>query len=379
VLLIGNVHSRRTDLLRAALQAAGVPLAVIAWGDLLAEERCCERLSAAVLAGHAWCKLDSPGEDAQVTGALIARGWRLAGAPGPAPHPLRHGELAFQHWWFAGFADLVRALKSPLGSVQLLNAPDEILLMCDKWACQLHLRAHGIPIPELLGEVHSFAELDERLPARSYPALFIKARYGSSAAGVIALRRHPDGRMAAYSSARLDGEGAIYNHLRISRYAERGQIAALVDALAPQGAYAERWIPKPRFPAGLQDGLPMDRAHDACYDLRVVATFGRACQRVARISSSPMTNLHLGNERAQPEWLEDSERAALEATVERAARAFPGSRCIGFDAVLHGEEVHILEANAFGDLLPGLRHPHGPQGSTTYEDQARLVMSDEGR
>jgi glutathione synthase/RimK-type ligase-like ATP-grasp enzyme len=366
VLLVGDASSRRAALLRAALESAGAPLTALTWRELLGGQSPVP-LRSELRAGHAWCKIDSPGEDAVVTDALIERGWRIAQAGDARPHPLRHGELAFQHWWFAGFADLVTALAGTLGSLRMLNAADEILLMCDKWACQRHLCERGIPVPELLGEVHSFEELDGRFPARSHPAVFIKARWGSSAAGVMALRRHPDGRMAGYSSARLDEAGVIYNHLRISRYTRRTAIAALVDALARQGAYAERWLPKPR--------LPGDR--DACYDLRVVASCARARQRVARISRSPLTNLHLGNARAHPVWLRPSEVDALEETVERAAAAFPGSRCIGFDVCLLNRQAYILEANAFGDLLPGLRHPDGAEGTTTYEDQARLVSADE--
>jgi hypothetical protein len=366
MLLIGDARSRRAALLRVALESVGARQTVLTWRELLGGHSCVPERSD-VLSGHVWCKIDSPGEDAAVTDALIERGWRMAHAGDAPPHPLRHGELAFQHWWFAGLSDLVTGLAGRLGSLRTLNSADEILLMCDKWACQRHLRERGIPVPELLDEVHSFDELDGRFPARSHPAVFIKARWGSSAAGVIALRRHPDGRMAGYTSARLDEEGAIYNHLRISRYTEREVIAALVDAIARQGAYAERWLPKPRLPEDC----------DACYDLRVVASCGRARQRVARISRSPLTNLHLGNARAHPRWLRASEIDALEETVERAAATFPGSRCIGFDVCLRNGQAHILEANAFGDLLPGLRYPDGSEGATTYEDQACLVSADE--
>lgn len=367
LLLIGSACSRRTALLREALQPAGVTLEILKWRDLLQSEESCQQRLQAISAGPVWCKIDSPGEDTRVTDALIARGWRLSGSERPAPHPLRHGELAFQHWWFAGLADLMTRIAPRLGSMRLLNPIGEILLMCDKWACQQHLRSRGIDVPELLGEVRSFGELDERLPGRLYPAVFIKARYGSSAAGVVALRRHPDGRVAAYSSARMDGERTIYNHLSISRYTDRAVIAPLVDALAVQGAYAEQWILKPRVPA---DPL-------SCYDLRVIACCGKARQRVARISRSPMTNLHLGNRRAPPSWLSAGELAVMEETVERGAAAFPGSHCIGFDVALHGGRAHVLEANAFGDLLPGLRFPHPEAGTTTYEDQARLVSAHE--
>ena len=68
-----------------------------------------------------------------------------------------------------------------------------------------------------------------------------------------------------------------------------------------------------------------------------------------------MTNLHLDNARADPAaLLAADELARAEALTAAAARAFPRSGVIGFDLVVHGERACVLEANAFGDLLPGL-------------------------
>lgn len=364
MLLIGSAHGRRATLLRAALHARGARLAVIEWRDLLTHEDSVEQeLHAARATDHVWCKVDPPGEDSAVTDALITRGWRLSGSDWPAPQPLSYGELSFQHWRFAGFADVLRRLERQFETLRLINPVHDILAMCDKLACQSHLLQWGVPVPELIGEVRSLDELDEHCPARLFPAVFVKARFGSSAAGVIALRRHPDGRAVAYTSARIDGGGRIFNHLKVSRYIQRESIALLLEKLAVQGAYAERWIPKPRVPA--------DRS--ACYDLRVVAACGKARQRVARISRSPMTNLHLGNRRASPDWLSDSQTLALEHATARAAGAFANSRSIGFDVNLHDCTSYIFEANAFGDLLPGLQY----STATTYDDQASWVSADE--
>ena len=351
-------------LLRAALHARGGRLAVIEWRDLLRNEDSVEQgLSAALTADHVWCKVDPPSEDGAVNDALIARGWRLSGSDEPAPRPLSYGELAFQHWRFVGFADVLSRLERQLGPLRLLNPVHDILLMCDKLACQNRLLQCGVPVPELLGEARSLDVLDEHFPARRFPAVFVKARFGSSAAGVMALRRHPDGRAIAYTSARIDSGGRIFNHLKVSRYIQRDSIALLFEKLAAQGAYAERWIPKPRVPADAS----------ACYDLRVVAACGKARQRVARISRSPMTNLHLGNRRASPDWLSESQTLALEHATVRAAGAFAASRCIGFDVSLHDRTSYIFEANAFGDLLPGLQY----SSATTYDDQASWVSADE--
>jgi hypothetical protein len=154
----------------------------------------------------------------------------------------------------------------------------------------------------------------------------------------------------------------VFNSLRPRRYTAARDIARLVDTLAAQGAYLERWIPKPRAPDAL----------GGHYDLRVVALDGQARQRVARVSRRPLTNLHLGNRRGTLEaWLDTDSMQALEAATKRAASVFPRSRMIGFDLILRDRRSWLLEANAFGDLLPNLLW----QGRGTYDDQAALTPS----
>ncbi len=362
MLLIGAGADRRTALLRAAAARHGVRLDVIEWSEVIANE---ESLNAAVVrarrAGHRWCKIDPP-PAGTISDALILRGWQESTKESRRPDAIRHGELAHLQWWYAGLAISLESCSAALKPLRLLNPISQILLMCDKWACQRHLHRSGLDVPELLGEVQTLDLLEQQFPAHSHPALFIKARYGSSAAGVIAMRRHPDGRIAAYSSARLN-DGALFNHLRVTRYEDRETIGALIAALAKQGAYAERWVPKPRHPTTTA----------STYDLRVVAFRGRARQRIARVSHSPLTNLHLGNRRAQPHWLSREQLRRLDGAIERAAAAFDSSLSIGFDTSLSKDRFHIFEANAFGDLLPDLEH----EGSTTHDDQIRMVAADE--
>ena len=80
-----------------------------------------------------------------------------------------------------------------------------------------------------------------------------------------------------------------------------------------------------------------------------------------------MTNLHLDCRRADPlDLMGPAQQALLEGVVRQAARAFPGSHLIGFDLVVNRQSARVLEANAFGDLLPGLLW----QGRDTYAASA---------
>lgn len=362
-LLLGHTGARRTRLLGAACARRGMTLDVLDWNDFLAEP---QQLAAQLAQRrYGWMKIDSPGENAACADTLRRLGWRCTGSDGAAPAPLEHGELRGLQHGYAGLAQALAWVDAALAQAsqppQLLNSTTGILAMTDKWQCQQRLGAN-VPVPQPLGLLQSFDAFEAQWPAQEQPQVFLKARYGSSAAGVIALQRTRDGRYSAITSARRSDDGRLFNHLRLSRYTRRSDIAALVDTLAAQGAYAERWVRKPRAPA----------PHAGHYDLRVVAHAGRARQRIARIAGSPLTNLHLGNARAQPDWLEAEADQAIADTVAAAAALFGDCRSIGFDLIAGAHGVHVLEANAFGDLLPGLHC----DGNETYDDQAELMRHD---
>jgi hypothetical protein len=363
-LLLGHPQARRSQLLQAACARAGLKLELLDWNEFLA--------SPARLAQHLrerrprWLKIDSPGEDAHCTRQLQRLGYEADGTTHAPPPGFQPGEIAGQALWHAGLRVALARITAILAEVpappHLLNGIAGICAMMDKWQCQQRL-APVATVPHALGLVQSLDQIEAQWPVESWPRIFIKPRYGSSAAGVIALQRRRDGGLAAHSAARRDSEERVFNHLRISRYQRRDDIAALVSAVAREGAYAEAWVRKPRAPA----------PHRGSYDLRVVAHAGRARQRVARISTSPMTNLHLGNARALPDWLDAATQQQVETQVAAAARAFPDCHSIGFDLIATPRGITVLEANAFGDLLPGLHC----EGSDTYDDQARLMRSDD--
>lgn len=364
MILIGQADHRRTRYLLAAAESRTPGLAaaidVIDWSELLRDPD-------AVVArlrehGQHGAKIDSPGDSTPLRDALIRHGWRCGGERGPPPAPLAHGEFAHQSLWFAGFADILHRLEAASPDIVWFNAPHGILAMCDKLECQRRLGAISAQTPTLLGLVEGHAALRERIDAAGTDRAFLKARYGSSAAGVVAYRRNRDGRECAYSSAELvreNGAVRLFNTLRPKRYTDSREIAALIDAIAMQGAYAEAWVSKPRTVGG---------AH---FDLRVVCTAGEPRQWVARIATHPMTNLHLGNRRTTVDDVLDAEaKRRIVRAVRHAAGAFPYATSIGFDLIPTRERVVAIEANAFGDLLPGAT---AWDGAGTYDDQASWI------
>ena len=82
----------------------------------------------------------------------------------------------------------------------------------------------GVDVPPALGRVTSYVHLCGLLDAHGCDRVFVKARYGSAAAGVVAYRRHRDGRELAWTTAEVVDDGGrtrLFNRLSPQRYTER--------------------------------------------------------------------------------------------------------------------------------------------------------------
>ncbi|WP_175409368.1 STM4014 family protein [Streptomyces sp. TRM64462] len=347
--VVGNPGNRRVDLFARAVRDAGLPAPrVVPWRDVL-------RDGGAAFGDDEVVRLDSPGEDAEVDRLL--RG---------ADDPTRVEGGAR---WYAGLTAAVRTLT---GGVRL-DDPDELAVLFDKRRCHATLAGAGVPVPEAPTSgggvpVRGWDDVRALMDAHGMPRVFLKPAHGSSASGVVALETAGGGRLRATTSVEAE-DGRLHNSLRVRRTTSEREIAALVDALAPDGLHIERWWPKASLGGG------------RAADLRVVVVDGRATHAVVRTSRSPMTNLHLGGARgdlaaaveaAGPRWAE-----ALEI-CERAAACFPGTLCVGVDLLpaVGWRRFAVGEVNAFGDLLPGLTGlpGSGAEGLDTYAAQVAAVQ-----
>ncbi|MCU7822865.1 STM4014 family protein [Kitasatospora sp. DSM 101779] len=350
--VLGNPGHRRVVLFAAAARAAGLPEpAVLPWLDVL-------RGRYALPPGTV-LRIDSPGEDAAVDALL--RG-PVLGA-GYAPTRVEGGAA-----WYAGVCAALHGLAA-LPGVRLLGDPAEIAVMFDKRSAHRRLAAAGVPVPLALDgpPPQGWAELVERLAAARMRRVFVKPVHGSSASGVVALEFGPRGQVQATTSAELAPDG-LHNSLRVRRYRTAAEVAALVDALAPDGLHVEQWVPK-----ASQGGRSAD--------LRVVVVAGRATHAVVRTSTRPMTNLHLGGARGDLALAREAAGPAwprLLETAERAAACFPNSPVVGVDVLPTAgwRGAVVGEVNAFGDLLPGLTGlPGGPaEGLDTYGAQIAALL-----
>ncbi len=339
--VVGNAENRRVRLCTDAARAAGFPA-----------PRVVEWLSALTEGGHDFAadelvRLDSPGENLAVDALL--RG---------VNDPTR---VEGSSRWYAGFLAAVGSLRGG----HRLDDPADLAVLFDKRRCHGHLTAAGVPVPPspVTGPLHGWVDVRAQMRAAGMARVFVKLAHGSSASGVLAIESTASGRWQATTSVEISAEGTLHNSLRVRRYRDEREIAAIVDRLAPDGLHVERWIPKAT-------------TGGRCADLRVVVIAGRATHVVVRTSRGPLTNLHLGGARGDLAHV----RAAMgdrwaEAMdiCERAAACFPATLCVGVDLLpgAHWRRFTVGEVNAFGDLLPGLTGLPGTpaEGMDTYTAQ----------
>ncbi len=332
--VLANPQNNRVSFLNDALARRGrAPAVVVPWLDFLQGNI---RLDAVLQPGD-WLRIESPGRDAAVEAALVGVG-RTA----------EHGEILFPRRWYKGFCHALEAVKAQCANAPphtLLNDPDEIAVFFDKSATHTRFLKAGLPVPRRLATPESLAELAEVMQQFGVRQVFLKLAHSASASGVIAVRTDNNGRWRAYTTVEQSAD-RLYNNRRIRTIDDPSAIDSVIRALAPHGLHTEEWLPKAAL-------------NGSCFDLRALVVRGTLQHVIARLSQTPMTNLHLLNQRADAQTVRatvgEKAWAALHDVCERAAQVFPASLHIGLDVMwLPGfRRLFILEANAFGDLLPG--------------------------
>jgi glutathione synthase/RimK-type ligase-like ATP-grasp enzyme len=349
--VVGSPGDRRLAGFADACRAEGLPSPrLVPWASLLS--------GTAAPCPAGLLRVESPGGDPGVDALLRGPG-----------DPARVGGGAR---WYAAFTAALNRLRAAAGpGTTWLSDPGDIAVMFDKRRCHTRLRAAGVPVPAALGPVTGYASLRAAMSDAGWGRVFVKPAHGSSGSGVVALAA--DGaRVRAVTSAVPAPGGGYVNSLRAAVYEREDEVAALVDALAPDGLHVERWVPK----AGIEGRT---------FDLRVVVIGGTPTHAVARTSTIPITNLHMGGRRGSLAAVRDKLGAvrweqALDVCA-RAAACFPGSLMVGVDLLVDAglRQFFVGEVNAFGDLLPGLTGlPGGPaEGLDTYTAQVRAALARE--
>jgi hypothetical protein len=353
MLIIGNPENRRVTLFQQALcDLHQTPARCISYLDILQGNFPLEE----ILATENCIRIESPGENFQVEQGLLA----LGGLESARQLPEDKGRIYFPGIWYQGFKQLMNRITGAASNAIWFNHPDDIITMFDKPLTKKNNPAHALP---LLPEFDCYENFWVYAKQQQHPRFFIKLNYSSSASGVMAFECNPKtGKAQAKTTIELIRKGSncyFYNSLKLKHYTDHQDLTDIIDFLFQQGAYVEPWIAKAKD-------------DDYVFDLRVLAIKGKRKHCIARLSKTPITNLHLGNQRRVVDELAISEKKwqEIDQLVDDVMQSFSNSLYSGLDILLPRDENKspiLLEANAFGDLLPGLLHDN----QTTY--QAELL------
>ncbi|MDT0126296.1 STM4014 family protein [Paenibacillus sp. RRE4] len=416
LLLIGNPDNRRTAGIQEARSRMGMkPATVLPYENLLRTWRHGGSLAELVQFGSPspLIRLDAPGEDWEVERGLLHLGAtdydvsesKVLSDQVPSfkgvkacvetdlPSSLQKveresfsAEAALtleQQWgriyapaqWFRGWKAcldrIAREAREVWPDVQFWNDPDEIGMMFDKRECQLHLMRHGISVPPILPSsepIQCWEQLRAAMDASRMHRVFVKLACGSAASGVVAYQVNPrTGAEIAVTTVGMEtsqGRTLFYNEGKLQKYAHPGEIRTLLSWLCAEGAQIERWMPK----------ATLDQR---AYDIRQLVAAGQAGHAVMRLSRTPITNLHLRNERMLPAeaGLPDPHMSIIQRVARDTMLTFPNSWSSGIDVMLTGgmqTRAYVLDVNPFGDLLYRVKH----QEMSPYEWEMKLLRKE---
>lgn len=353
--VLANPGNRRVALFQDALERQGHPPAqVVSWLDFLDTGRLDVGDEPALL------RIDSFGEDFEVERRLLERGG-LADAERLVE---RRGEVVTPAVSHAGFRDALLALQASLDEaphLTTLNVPSEIDELFDKRRTSRRYAAAGLPVPEVLEDPPEEPEvLLDRVRALGWNEVFVKLSSGSSASCLAHVTFDEEGPLV-----RTSLEWAAprwFNNLKVRHLRRPKDIDRALGFILSQGAQVER-------------GVPKARVGELFFDLRVLCIAGEPRFVVMRQSPLPITNLHLGGTRGDVQALQQrvgEEAWALAMETCRGVARLYRSLHVGIDLLFEPNLVshRVVEANAFGDLLPNLTL----EGLSVWEWQIREAL-----
>ncbi|GAA0114739.1 STM4014 family protein [Clostridium senegalense] len=234
-------------------------------------------------------------------------------------------------------------LLENIKGVTFLNSPLQIYNTLDKFKCKNILMKNGIATtPIIESNIKSLDDLREFVQNKKVYEIFIKPRYGSGAAGVLAYRYNPKmNKEIVYTSLEIDCKNEICNTKKMRKITDENKISMILNLLLKEEIIVEKWIPK-----SIHNGLS--------YDLRVVYQYGKIDFIVGRGSKTPITNLHLNNCGIDIEDIKLSKeiKVKIENLCFRAMQCFKGLNSAGIDILITPKgNPMIIEINGQGDLI----------------------------
>ncbi len=369
IIIIGNPENRRVKLFQKALFQKGYSSAqVLSYESYLQKKDLSN-----ILTKNSIIRIESPGENFQVTKKIIKLGAKTAGEQNQKKIKALtedYGKIQYPKYWFLGYQKLLKKIKLeinqfkknyPNAEISFMNDPQEIITMFDKKACHDLCKNSEIQVPKSLKKVESYLEFKEAIYQKKMKRVFIKLNTSSSASGIVAYETNGKQEQIKTTIEVIKRGKNIfyYNSLKVRKYTDPKLIENLLNWLINEEVHIEQWIPKYKI-------------EDQVLDVRVMVINKKVMQKVVRLSKKPFTNLHLNNKRGLQSLLSQKIWQKIKNCAEKTMKLFPHSLYAGLDILIaRNEKIYLLEVNAFGDLLPGILY----NGMSTYEAEIEFLKN----
>ena len=224
----------------------------------------------------------------------------------------------------------------------------EALVMMDKSKTYEFLEGKGknYYLPEKMPEYRNYDEFFEE-NKNNFIKCFIKLRYGSGSTGVIAYSNNPKIKeekiFTSLNYSKENGNKTFFSTYNVKSYTDKKVIRDMINWVIENGAHVEKWIPK----------LVYEKKG---FDTRVFVLDKKSEYLLSRLSNSPITNLHLKNERKESEeFLKKNETDIIKKASEEVMSLFSKSLYSGVDIILANNlKPYVIDVNPFGDLFYNL-------------------------
>ncbi len=358
-IVIADPDSKRWLAYERELHDFAIDVAVVPWRDVVLQRGNLDHLAA--FDAPASLRLESYGRDFEIVKMLLQIGSDDGGFAGLAP---RKGWLVRPGLQERGFAQVLLGLKQSFDAMPHLRpsaCPLAIREMFDKTATSRRLAAANITTPATVTPPETPDELLDKLRQQRWRTAYVKLNASAAAMGIVVVHPLDPAPWGVSSMVRLDGEW--HNTRRLQRL-DGAELRAALAFLLREGCI-------------VQQGVPLAQIEGHQFDLRVVMLHGEPAFTIFRLSTGPMTNLHLGGGRGDHDrcraaiptrhWLDALDLCAHAARLHR-------SDVIGIDVVFDRASLRpsLLELNAFGDFFPGLVDE---QGRSVHRRQIEAMIT----
>ncbi|EDS78478.1 conserved hypothetical protein [Clostridium botulinum C str. Eklund] len=264
--------------------------------------------------------------------------------------------------WYFGIKEMFYNIESILSmykekSIFMTTNIKETLIMMDKKLTYDFLKDNmkAFYLPKRLKNYKNYDEFREETGSK-YLKCFIKLRYGSGSEGVIAYSNNPRlNEEIIYTSLNYSkNEKIFFSTYKVNCIKDKDIIKKMIDWVLENDAHIEMWIPKSKYKG-------------QAYDTRAIVINKKVEYLLSRLSKTPITNLHLKNDRMESEeFIEHEKIETIKKASMSVMQIFENSFISGIDVVMStGNKPYIIDVNPFGDLL---HHLIGTEKNIYYKE-----------